>query len=107
MRVFDHHGDALAGSGSPEGLYHRDTRYLSHFRLSLEGQRPLLLSSTVRDDNAVLICDLTNSESLDRPKAGCLRRTSFMSAARAFSGLDACSNGWRCTTTTSAREACG
>jgi hypothetical protein len=23
--VFDHNGDALAGPGSPEGIYHRDT----------------------------------------------------------------------------------
>ena len=60
--VFDHHGDALAGPDSPEGIFHRDTRYLSHFQLTLNGQRPILLSSTVRDDNAVLICDLTNPE---------------------------------------------
>jgi glycogen debranching enzyme len=92
--VFDHHGDALAGSGSPEGLYHRDTRYLSHFRLSLGGQRPLLLSSTVRDDNAVLICDLTNSESLDESEGGLLaqdlihvRRTRFLWTGRVFERL--------------------
>jgi glycogen debranching enzyme len=60
--VFDHHGDALAGPDSPEGIFHRDTRYLSHFQLTLNGLRPILLSSTVRDDNAVLICDLTNPE---------------------------------------------
>src|SRR5687768_14174111 len=58
--VFDHNGDAVSRPGSPEGIFHRDTRYLSHFCLSLDGHRPLLLSSTVRDDNAVLICDLTN-----------------------------------------------
>jgi glycogen debranching enzyme len=60
--VFDHAGDALNWPGSPEGLYHRDTRYLSHFQLMIEGYRPVLLSSTVRDDNAVLSCDLTNPE---------------------------------------------
>ena len=60
--VFDHNGDALAGPGSPEGIYHRDTRYLSHLYLTVDGHRPLLLSSTIRDDNAVLICDLTNPE---------------------------------------------
>ena len=60
--VFDHNGDALSGPGSPEGIYHRDTRYLSHLYLTVDGQRPLLLSSTVRDDNAVLICDLTNPD---------------------------------------------
>jgi glycogen debranching enzyme len=60
--VFDQHGDALTGPDSPEGIFHRDTRHLSHFQLSLNGERPILLSSTVRDDNAVLLCDLTNPE---------------------------------------------
>jgi glycogen debranching enzyme len=63
--VFDHNGDALSGPGSPEGLFHRDTRYLSHLSLTLEGQRPLLLSSTLRDDNATLTCDLTNQDLFD------------------------------------------
>ena len=26
--VFDHSGDAISGPGSPEGLFHRDTRHL-------------------------------------------------------------------------------
>jgi glycogen debranching enzyme len=60
--VFDPNGDALAGPGSPEGLYAHDTRYLSHFYLTLEGARPMLLSSTLRDDNATLTCDLTNPD---------------------------------------------
>jgi glycogen debranching enzyme len=60
--VFDHSGDALALPGSPEGLYHRDTRYLSHFFLTLEGERPILLSSNLRDDNAILTCDLANPD---------------------------------------------
>jgi glycogen debranching enzyme len=63
--VFDHNGDALFGPGSPEGIYHRDTRHLSHLSLSVDGVRPLLLSSTARDDNAVLVCDLTNPEISD------------------------------------------
>ena len=60
--VFDANGDALAGPGRPEGLYARDTRHLSHFYLMIEGTRPLLLSSTLRDDNATLTCDLTNPD---------------------------------------------
>jgi glycogen debranching enzyme len=60
--VFDPTGDALAGPGSPEGLYVRDTRHLSTFLLTIEGKRPLLLSSTLRDDNATLTCDLTNPD---------------------------------------------
>ena len=83
--VFDHSGDAIAGPGSPEGLYHRDTRHLSHLYLTINGLRPILLSSALRDDNAVLTCDLTNP---DFPAGdGCpvvehdlihLRRTRFL-----------------------------
>ena len=60
--VFDANGDARAGPGSPEGLYAHDTRYLSHFYLTVNGTRPMLLSSTLRDDNATLTCDLTNAD---------------------------------------------
>jgi glycogen debranching enzyme len=60
--VFDHNGDALSGPGSPEGIFYRDTRHLSHLYLTIEGQRPMLLSSTLRDDNATLTCDLTNPD---------------------------------------------
>src|SRR5216683_3124504 len=46
--VFDHNGDVLPGVGSPEGLYHCDTRHLSHLNLSICGARPLLLSSALQ-----------------------------------------------------------
>jgi glycogen debranching enzyme len=63
--VFDHNGDALSEPGSPEGLYHRDTRYLSHLYLTIAGERPLLLSSILPDDNVTLTCDLTNPDLFD------------------------------------------
>jgi glycogen debranching enzyme len=63
--LFDHNGDALSGPGSPEGIFHRDTRYLSHLYLTVDGARPILLSSTLRDDNATLTCDLTNPDLYD------------------------------------------
>src|ERR1700760_2309331 len=63
--VFDHNGDAIGAPGSTDGIYHRDTRYLSHLFLTLDGQRPILLSSTVRENNAMLTCDLTNPDLKD------------------------------------------
>jgi glycogen debranching enzyme len=60
--VFDHNGDIISGPGSPEGIYYRDTRHLSHLFLTIDGVRPMLLSSTLRDDNATLTCDLTNPD---------------------------------------------
>jgi glycogen debranching enzyme len=63
--VFDHSGNVLAGQGEPGGLYFRDTRHLSRLDLFLDGQRPLLLSSDVRQDNATLTTDLTNPDLYD------------------------------------------
>jgi glycogen debranching enzyme len=66
--VFDNHGDAVSGPGSAEGLYYRDTRHLSNFSVTVEGARPMLLSSTLRDDNATLTCDLTNPDLFEDPE---------------------------------------
>jgi glycogen debranching enzyme len=41
-----------------EGLYHRDTRHLSRFTVTLDGARPRSLSTAVSDDNSRLTCDL-------------------------------------------------
>ncbi|HVJ42916.1 MAG TPA: amylo-alpha-1,6-glucosidase [Dongiaceae bacterium] len=92
--IFDHSGDALAVLGSPEGIYHCDTRYLSHFHLTIGGERPILLSSTLGDDNAVLTCDLTNPDLFDQPRRSTLqhdlihlRRSRFLWNATCFERL--------------------
>jgi glycogen debranching enzyme len=59
--VFDLHGDVVTGDSGEQGLYHAGTRFLSRFELLLGKRRPLLLSSTIRDDNTMLAVDLTNS----------------------------------------------
>ena len=60
--IFNRSGDVEAfGSGSL-GVYHQDTRFLSTLVLRLAGERPLLLSSTIKDDNAVLAVDLMNQD---------------------------------------------
>jgi len=60
--VFDQRGDVRPASGGTEGLFYQDTRYLSEFELLLAGLPPILLSSTLRDDNATLTCDLSNPD---------------------------------------------
>lgn len=89
--VFDHNGDSIAGPGSPEGIYDHDTRYLSHFYLTVDGARPMLLSSTLRNDNATLTCDLTNPDLYDSNERCHLehdlihiRRTRFLWNATCF-----------------------
>ena len=60
--VFDRNGDIYPGADAVDGLYWRDTRYLSRLELSLGGAAPTLLSATLRDDNATLTSDLSNAE---------------------------------------------
>jgi glycogen debranching enzyme len=60
--LFDDRGDIVQGTGRADGLYFRDTRVLSRWRLLLDDRRPVLLSSTLRDNNASLIVDMTNRE---------------------------------------------
>jgi glycogen debranching enzyme len=60
--LFDHNGDIVGSGGSPEGIYYRDTRYVSDLRLLLNGHQPLLLGSAVRTDNSLLTADLTNPD---------------------------------------------
>lgn len=63
--VFDQHGDAIAGSSGSDGIFCCDTRHLSHFHLTINGWRPVLLSSVLRDDDAAFSCDLTNPDLFD------------------------------------------
>lgn len=60
--VFDSHGDIGASAGGQDGLFHNDTRYLSHLELLINGSRPLLLHSAMRDDNLNYYVDLTNPD---------------------------------------------
>ena len=60
--VLDAYGDIGTLRDTAEGLYYRDTRFLSHLELRVEGKRPLLLSSTVHEDKAALSVELTNPD---------------------------------------------
>jgi len=60
--VFNHFGDIRPIPSGEEGLYMDGTRFLSTFMMYLDGVRPLLLGSTVRDDNDQLIVTLTNPD---------------------------------------------
>jgi glycogen debranching enzyme len=60
--VFDHYGDIRPVPTGEDGLYYDGTRFLSGLTLEIDGARPLLLSSTVRDDNDQLVVSLTNPD---------------------------------------------
>src|SRR5215475_5926046 len=60
--VLDNYGDIGCSNDGAGGLYAHDTRHLSRLALSINGEEPLLLGSTVRDDNLNLQADLTNPD---------------------------------------------
>ena len=60
--VFDHYGDIKPSGLGEEGLYHGGTRFLSSSVLMLGKDRPLFLSSTVKQDNDLFAIDLTNPD---------------------------------------------
>ena len=71
--VLDSFGDINGSDGSPDGLYHDDTRYLSRFELRLNGGQPLLLSSNPTEDSSVLSFDLANPD-MTTADGGALQR---------------------------------
>lgn len=58
--VFDLHGDILRTGTGEQGVFHAGTRFLSRLELSINRVRPLLLNSSVKNDNTLLAVDLTN-----------------------------------------------
>lgn len=60
--IFDRQGDIHQAISGSHGLFHLGTRYLSLLELNINGQRPMLLSSSPREDNQLLTVDLTNPD---------------------------------------------
>jgi glycogen debranching enzyme len=52
-------GDIRQINRGEQGIFHKGTRYLSLFELTVEDALPLVLSSAVRADNVLLTVDLT------------------------------------------------
>jgi glycogen debranching enzyme len=60
--IFDYHGDIHQIGLSKQGIYHHGTRYVSLMELKVNGHSPMLLSSSPREDNQMLLVDLTNPD---------------------------------------------
>ena len=79
--------------GGTEGVYHCDTRHLSHFVITVNERRPIVLSSTLRDDNTTLTCDLANPDLVEDGGVVMehdlihIRRTRFLWKASCFERL--------------------
>jgi len=64
--VMNRRGDIRPIGLGEEGLYCHGTRFLSHYELSLAPfERPLLLSSNIKENNLLLSVDLTNPDVVD------------------------------------------
>ena len=64
IAVLDEFGN-ISTINAAEGFFFEDTRYLSRAILTLNGLPPLLLSSSVTEDNLTLEVDLANPDVLD------------------------------------------
>jgi glycogen debranching enzyme len=60
--IFDRSGDIQALGFGQQGIFHNEMRYLSRLEMRIENQRPLLLSSTIREDNVLFGADMTNPD---------------------------------------------
>jgi len=60
--LFDRYGDILHVGLGEHGLYHEGTRFLSRYELTINNRRPLLLNSTVKQDNSAMTVDLTTPD---------------------------------------------
>ncbi len=60
--LFDVHGDIYSIPGGTQGIFHNGTRFLSQVEMEVNGVKPLLLSSFPREDNQMIIVDLTNPD---------------------------------------------
>ena len=98
--VFNRYGDVEALGPSQFGLFHAESRHLSRFTMRVNQQQPLLLSSTIREDNAFLSVDLTN---LDSPvnSGDTLPRGTVPFSACNFSERQAVTSIFACSTTAS------
>lgn len=58
--LFDRQGNIHPQGKMVQGIYHNGTRFINKLILTLNGQKPLLLSSIIKEDNDIFSIDLAN-----------------------------------------------
>ncbi len=66
--IFNKYGDIRSFDKSVQGFFHNGTRFLSEFQLKINGQKPLYLSSGLREGNELFSVDLTNPDIIEENK---------------------------------------
>ena len=59
--LFNTAGDVVGTENAPEGIYYRDMRHMSFWRMTICGTQPMMLGSTIDDRVDALIVDTTNT----------------------------------------------
>ncbi len=60
--IFDKFGEIGTAGDCEQGLYHLGTRFLSNWELLINEKRPLLLNSTMKEDNSSFVIQMTTAE---------------------------------------------
>jgi len=60
--IFDRWGDIRPHGKNAQGIFHQGTRFLNRLELRINKTKPLLLSSSIKQENEVLSVDITNSD---------------------------------------------
>lgn len=58
--LFDRAGNIYHSGRKVQGIYHNGTRFINELILTINGHKPLLLSSTIKEDNDIFSIDLAN-----------------------------------------------
>ncbi len=80
--TLDRWGDVQPMGIGDQGLYHQGTRFLSREELQVNQRRPLLLNSMVKEDNSLLVVDLTTPDLYD-PRGNLMVRKGVVHLFRA------------------------
>src|SRR3954466_5890813 len=80
--VFDRFGDVHPIGTGEHGIYHQGTRFLSQWELRVNGQRPMLLGSSVKQDNSLLTVDLTTPDFYEGGRLTVLKGTVHIARSR-------------------------
>lgn len=60
--IFDLWGDIHPHARKAQGVFHQGTRFINRLELRLNKKKPILLSSSIKEDNDILTVDLTNPD---------------------------------------------
>jgi glycogen debranching enzyme len=63
--IFDRWGDIHPYTKKAQGIFHQGTRFINRLELRLNKKKPLLLSSSIKEDNDFFSVDLTNPDFTD------------------------------------------